>query len=258
MNDREVAEAFHLAFLQALQTSAGHDRFALKGGGALRFFYASVRYSEDIDLDVFLEDTRRFSAKVTRAMESTAMLRLLSTMGIEILSKTARDQSTAKERWTVTLAHRSLETPTRTKVELAYRSAELLSAVVVEPVPTRVMANYAPLLPPVIGRYLPYAAMGQKIHALKERGEGNKGNQPRDVFDLDLLFRGWPADAVRGIVPTQIARLAAERAMEMTWPQYRSTVVSFLEPAVKQAYDSPAVWAQIQERVIDKLRELSS
>lgn len=257
MHTLAVAEAFHLAFLSALQSSAGHDPFALKGGGNLRFFYNSLRYSEDIDLDVFEVDPRRFSAKVERAMTSTAMDRLLAVRGIRIDSRTPKEQSTTRERWSIALLHPSVELPVRTKVEFSYRERNLLPGVIVEAVPARVMASYAPLVAPVIGHYVPAAAISQKVYALKERAEHNT-SQPRDVFDLDMLMSGWPGDIQEGMVPPEIAAQAAERALEMTWPDFRSKVVAYLEPSVASAFDSPAAWSQMQERVIGILMGLAS
>ncbi len=45
-------ECFHLAFLATLRASVQPQRYVLKGGANLRYFYASNRYSEDIDLDI--------------------------------------------------------------------------------------------------------------------------------------------------------------------------------------------------------------
>jgi predicted nucleotidyltransferase component of viral defense system len=252
-----TAEAFHLAFLSALQSSAGHDRFALKGGGNLRFFYRSLRYSEDIDLDVFVVDPRRFAPKMDRAIGSRATERLLSVLDIQISSRTMRERSTTREKWEVVLAHGALEQAVRTRVDLSFRNRDALPGVAVEPVPAEVMTPYAPLVAPVVGHYLPEAAIEQKIYALKERAEhGN--SQPRDVFDLDLLLRGHPSVVHDRIVPSDIAAQAAERALEMTWPEFRSKVVAYLEPDVAVAFDTPAAWSQMQDRVVTVLMELTT
>ena len=52
MNERQVVESFHLALLTALGERGGRDAFVLKGGTNLRFFFDSLCYSEDIDIDV--------------------------------------------------------------------------------------------------------------------------------------------------------------------------------------------------------------
>ena len=54
VRDAQVIELFHLAFLQVLQARLDQSRYVLKGGANLRYFFDSVRYSEDIDLDLLL------------------------------------------------------------------------------------------------------------------------------------------------------------------------------------------------------------
>ena len=51
LRDAQIVELFHLAFLQVLQARLDQARYVLKGGANLRYFFDSVRYSEDIDLD---------------------------------------------------------------------------------------------------------------------------------------------------------------------------------------------------------------
>lgn len=45
-------ELFHLAFLEMLSKRLDLSRYVLKGGANLRYFFGSVRYSEDIDIDL--------------------------------------------------------------------------------------------------------------------------------------------------------------------------------------------------------------
>ena len=45
-------EIFHLEFLRFLSGKVKTKYFSLKGGANLRFFFQSIRYSEDMDLDV--------------------------------------------------------------------------------------------------------------------------------------------------------------------------------------------------------------
>ena len=49
-SDRQAVELFHLLFLRQLASGADRARIALKGGCNLRFYFGSVRYSEDLDL----------------------------------------------------------------------------------------------------------------------------------------------------------------------------------------------------------------
>jgi hypothetical protein len=50
--ERQAVEIFHLQFLRVFGTRVDKNLYALKGGGNLRFFYRSIRFSEDIDLDL--------------------------------------------------------------------------------------------------------------------------------------------------------------------------------------------------------------
>src|SRR5260370_29389771 len=50
--EKQAIELFHLLFLQQLGTRVDKGLYALKGGCNLRFFFRSIRYSDDLDLDV--------------------------------------------------------------------------------------------------------------------------------------------------------------------------------------------------------------
>ena len=94
----EVTEAFHLAFLSALQQSVEARQFVLKGGANLRFYYDSFRYSEDIDLDVPFAQASLFTLKVQRAFESPLLARLLRSMNISIAELNPKDRTSTKEK----------------------------------------------------------------------------------------------------------------------------------------------------------------
>lgn len=51
-SDRQNVEFFHLSLVRLLCAGPDKDAFTIKGGCNLRFFFGSVRYSEDLDLDV--------------------------------------------------------------------------------------------------------------------------------------------------------------------------------------------------------------
>jgi hypothetical protein len=52
-SNRQYVELFHLLFLRQLASGEDRSLIALKGGCNLRFFFGSIRYSEDMDLDVW-------------------------------------------------------------------------------------------------------------------------------------------------------------------------------------------------------------
>lgn len=49
---RVAVEQFHLLFLEQLGKVVDKQLTALKGGCNLRFFLKSIRYSEDMDIDI--------------------------------------------------------------------------------------------------------------------------------------------------------------------------------------------------------------
>src|SRR3989338_465871 len=51
-SELQVREVFHLEFLRYFGRRVKPDLYALKGGVNLRLFFNSIRYSEDMDLDV--------------------------------------------------------------------------------------------------------------------------------------------------------------------------------------------------------------
>ena len=52
LSNAQIIELFHVAFLDVLSSRLDPARYVLKGGTNLRYFFESLRYSEDIDLDM--------------------------------------------------------------------------------------------------------------------------------------------------------------------------------------------------------------
>ncbi len=57
MNDKihsplQMREVFHLEFLRWFGRKLEAEYYLLKGGVNLRFFFRSIRYSEDMDIDI--------------------------------------------------------------------------------------------------------------------------------------------------------------------------------------------------------------
>jgi Nucleotidyl transferase AbiEii toxin, Type IV TA system len=52
LSDAQIVELFHISFLGTLARRLDPARYVLKGGANLRYFFGSVRYSEDMDLDL--------------------------------------------------------------------------------------------------------------------------------------------------------------------------------------------------------------
>jgi predicted nucleotidyltransferase component of viral defense system len=245
----EIIECFHLAFLTALTQRVDPASIALKGGANLRYFFGSVRYSEDIDFDVVLGADWKLRDQVNGILNSPALLLLLRSSQISIEQLNESKQTATTQRWKLLLATPRAARAISTKVEFSRRNGDQRWQV--DQVPERVVAPYA-LRPPTVLHYLAPAATQQKIDALALRSE----TQARDVFDLELLFRTHPGVVAQGTVANERLQAAIDRALELPFAAFEAQVVPFLEPAIADGYHDPAVWQQIQEYVGDRLLEL--
>lgn len=242
-------EFFHLAFLQVLQARLDQARYVVKGGANLRYFFKSVRYSEDIDLDAVEIEPWKLEAKVDEVLASPAMGLLLRAEGLAVEQATKPKQTPTTQRWKLLILVSGRRAPVRTKIEFSHRPSDPRR--ILEAVPDHIVAPYA-LRAPTMLHYTADAAIEQKIAALALRSE----TQARDVFDLDLLLRG-NREAIRpGEIELQILEAALERAVELPFEACRDQVVRFLDPEVLELYDDRAVWEQMQAFVAQRLTEL--
>jgi predicted nucleotidyltransferase component of viral defense system len=242
----QIIEYFHLAFVDVLRTNLDVGRGVLKGGANLRYFFNSPRYSEDIDFDVCgLEADWRFEEQVDKTVGGDALARLLRSAGIAVdpdgVSKPKQTPTT--RRWKILLAAQGQAEKIRTKIEFSSRNGE--TRFQLAPVPGDVVAPYA-LRPPAVQHYLLEPATEQKVAALALRTE----TQARDVFDLDMLLRrgGLKEEAVA----EGMRERAAEAALALTWTDFQTQVVPFLDPAVVDLYDQGA-WNTMQAYVAEEL-----
>ncbi len=242
---------FHLVFLRAL-VAKGEDKglVALKGGSNLRFFFGSVRYSEDMDLDVVVIARETLKNKVDRLLRSPAVTAPLKAQGLTIVETSAPKQTETTQRWKVGLRREGDELPIRTKVEFSRRDS--IEGTAFDAADREVLRPYG-LTPVLAMHYTVGAAIRQKIHALAARTEP----QARDVFDLSLLLarsdaaglaldagaKGWLADAI-------------DHAMGISFDEYASKVVAYLEPSHADLYADRSAWNAMQEDVVARLEAL--
>ena len=104
LRNAQAIELFHLAFLQVLQGRLNQDCYILKGGANLRYFFASVRYSEDIDLDAAGVERFELEEKVDGVLGSAALPVLLRGGGLAVESFRKPKQTETTQRWKVALA----------------------------------------------------------------------------------------------------------------------------------------------------------
>src|SRR5450432_4265667 len=104
LSARQTIEMFHLVFLRAL-AAKGEDKslFALKGGCNLRFFFQSVRYSEDIDIDASIVAKGTLKNKIDRLLVAPMLVGPLKSRSIEIVDVSAPKQTDTTQRWKVGL-----------------------------------------------------------------------------------------------------------------------------------------------------------
>jgi predicted nucleotidyltransferase component of viral defense system len=247
LSARQHVELFHLVFLRAL-VARGEDKglFALKGGCNLRFFFGSVRYSEDIDLDVTVMAKGTLKAKVDRLLRSPAVLAPLRIHGIELVDISAPKQTDTTQRWKAGLRAIAFPVPLRTKIEFSRRHD--LHGAAFEALDGDFLRPYS-MSAFLAMHYATKAAVAQKIQALAGRAEP----QARDVFDLNQLLAtpGGAADppaADRARIPQAI-----ERAMSISFDEYASRVVAYLDPEQREIFASRDAWNTMQDAVIARL-----
>src|SRR5207237_10570960 len=98
LSDRQVVELFHLHFVRLLCSGPDKDRFAIKGGCNLRFFFESVRYSEDLDLDVERIPVHTLKEKVGKILEGAALRLPLKSRGVAVGDDSAPKKTETTQR----------------------------------------------------------------------------------------------------------------------------------------------------------------
>lgn len=219
-------------------------RYVLKGGANLRYFFASERYSEDIDLDLIRPVPWGLEDQVDAALSSPALRSLLAIGDLTLAEHTSAKQTETTHRWKIGIQATGRSELVRSKVEFSNRDGEGIYAL--SSLPDAVVEPYA-LRPPGVQHYDAAAATAQKVAALAGRPQ----TQARDVFDLELLLRRQPL--VRGSLDAALLEAAVERALEQDYAAFRDQVLPFLESGAAELVSSPGAWEQIQTFVADHL-----
>jgi predicted nucleotidyltransferase component of viral defense system len=249
--ERAAIEVFHLLFLRAFGARVGKDLYALKGGCNLRFFFKSIRYSEDMGLDIRTMSVATLRKNVDQVLQSRSFLETLRAQQIELEQVSRPKQTETTQRWKVGLRLGPTGTTLPTKIEFSRRGVG--QAIAHEPVDAELIRRYR-LYPVLVQHYIGAAAFAQKVAALAQRSQ----TQARDVFDLNLLLdAGAGAAPETGSVISMISR-ARENALTVGYDAFAGQVLAYLEPEIQDHYRPRRVWEDLQERVINALDALQS
>src|SRR5262245_20559084 len=115
--ERQAIEIFHLHFLRAFSTRVDKALFALKGGCNLRFYHRSIRYSEDMDLDIRTLATGTLRSNVETVLEATSFRHTLRSQQLEITESSAPKQTQTTQRWKIHLRLLDTGVTVPTKIE---------------------------------------------------------------------------------------------------------------------------------------------
>jgi predicted nucleotidyltransferase component of viral defense system len=246
----QKTEVFHLTFLRALIRLVPISSLVVKGGTNLRFFFGSIRYSEDMDLDASGLAVHVLREKVMAVLNSSGLVNTLQTFGIERIQPpniSRAKQTETVQRFKVhlfTVAGEDLFT----KIEFSRRGLD--SPIRSEQVSASILAAYR-MAPIIIPHYPAVPAARQKIRSLLSRQQP----EARDIFDLYILGSQpelSDANLAEDLTRNELVE-AREKIHALEYAQYRDTVVSYLGHDDQAAYDSRQIWDEIRLRVVSLL-----
>jgi predicted nucleotidyltransferase component of viral defense system len=247
--ERQTIEIFHLTFLRAFGARVDKSLFSLKGGCNLRFFLKSIRYSEDMDLDIRTMSVGTLRNNVSRLLEAQSFAQALRAQGIEISRTSLPKQTDTTQRWKLTLRLIESDAEIPTKIEFSRRGLDGEKAV--ESVDAAIIRTYR-LYPVIVQHYSVHTAFAQKVSALALRGQV----QSRDVFDLKLLLDAGGAELpLPGTTAANLAT-AIDNALAVDYDAFAGQVLAFLEAEYQEHYGNRKAWAELQEQVVDGLEAL--
>lgn len=239
-------EVFHLLFLQQLSSQTAAKIYAVKGDCNLRFFFDSVRYSEDLDIDIAVIQKNTLENKVNKILQSPAFLKLLQEYAIHHITFSSPKQTQTTQRWKIQLRG-DFAMPLHTKIEFSRRtekySGELGNVTV------KICQQYH-LAPLRLSHYGIHEAISQKIAALAHRSQ----TQARDIFDLyHLLHVASP----KQLFVTKNTKDAALLALQsICFSDYQSQVVNFLESDKQKLFSYKNYWSEMTATVKQYLESL--
>ena len=100
---KQSVELFHLLFLCQLGRKVDKKLYALKGGCNMRFYFKSIRYSEDMDFDIHIINKNTLLKNVNKLLDAAPFNNILQVHGIDILNISTPKQTPTTQRWKIEL-----------------------------------------------------------------------------------------------------------------------------------------------------------
>jgi len=245
LNPKAQVELFHLMFLRHFSMQIDSNLYAIKGGCNLRFFFGTVRYSEDLDIDVCTIAQETLESKVNKLLSSPPLLKVLQGYGITQLEVSTPKQTPTTQRWKIQLHTEQAELPYHTKIEFSRRNKKIETEMA--SVDMRLCQVYR--LPPIrLSHYGLTNAITQKVLALAHRSL----TQARDIFDLYLLLHLNRPNLSFSFEKNTLAK-AEEALLSIGFSDYKSQVVNFLEVEEQAIYNDQDYWSKISNEVFQYL-----
>jgi hypothetical protein len=247
LSPRQSIEVFHLLLVSHIGRKLDQKKWSLKGGCNLRFFFRSPRYSDDVDLDVQGIPVSVLREKINSIISGRPFQAILGVRGISVEHLTEHKQTETTQRWKFGLMVPGPDLPVPTKLEFSRRALEPGS--VFEPLSPEIIRQYE--LPPLMANHYPAPTVWrQKIGAILSR----TAPQARDVFDLHVLLETGlisSAGLAQGERPD--AAQLKDNILAVDFGQFKSQVISYLEPDIQSQYDSEKTWDMMRWRIIESL-----
>jgi predicted nucleotidyltransferase component of viral defense system len=245
---QKFIECFHLLFLRHMNERLDKGLYALKGGCNLRFFFKSIRYSEDLDIDVKTIAKETLRNKINKLLESQSFQHDLLSRDMEIDTSVEAKQTDTTQRWKLGLKLANTSIPLPTKIEFSRRKMD--DPFTFEPIDPELIHRYQ-LYPILVNHYTQEAAFCQKVDALIHRTEV----QARDVFDIQLLLnRGVKSSCLPDLLREKL-EIGIENALTINFSAFKAQVVAYLMDEYQDYYNSLQIWTEIQTKVTSSLEE---
>lgn len=248
-NPKQYVELFHLLFLAQLSRKLDKDLYVLKGGCNMRFYFNSIRYSEDMDIDIQIIAKETLRKKVNNILNSTPFNQILQSRKINIVYISEPKQTETTQRWKFALEIPSSTVPIPTKIEFSRRAVD--KDFMYEPINSLILREYQ-LSSIMANHYSVNRMYEQKIKALILRSQ----TQARDIFDIyHLLNLGVDTKSVDIQIKEQ-KDLAQINAMSIDFEDFKGQVLAYLSEDNRQQYNSKVVWENIINTVLEALDQL--